>query len=151
MGWWKQTDLMRKKYMSENWVADMTRMHTKFGVNDWFEENKDNKELMQKYLMFRLLMCQEELHETMQAANSGNAEEMVDGLIDLCVFAIGTLDVFGVDAWKAWNEIYIANMNKKVGVKPGRPNPFGLPDLLKPDGWIGPDHSDNHGNLSTAI
>ena len=115
MGWWKQTDLMRKKYMSENWVADISAMHSKFGVNDWFEANKDNKELMQKYLMFRLLMCQEELHETMQAANSGNAEEIVDGLIDLCVFAIGTLDVFGVDAWKAWNEIYIANMAKEPG------------------------------------
>lgn len=137
--------------MSENWVADMAAMHTKYGVNEWFEANKDNKELMQKYLMFRLLMCQEELHETMQAANSGNAEEIVDGLIDLCVFAIGTLDVFGVDAWKAWNEIYIANMAKEPGVKPGRPNPFGLPDLLKPGGWKGPDHSDNHGNLNTAI
>lgn len=137
--------------MSENWVGDMANMHAKYGVNEWFEANKDNKELIQKYLMFRLLMCQEELHETMQAANSGNAEEVVDGLIDLCVFAIGTLDVFGVDAWKAWNEVYGPNMNKKVGVKPGRPNPFGLPDLLKPAGWTGPDHSDNHGDLSAAI
>ena len=134
--------------MSTNWVQDMADMHKKYGVNEWFEKNKDDKVLMNKYLMFRLLMCQEELHETMQAANSGNSEEIVDGLIDLCVFAIGTLDVFNVDASKAWDEIYKANMNKQVGVKPGRPNPFGLPDLLKPDGWVPPEHVDNHGELT---
>lgn len=137
--------------MSTNWVQDMADMHKKYGVNEWFEKNKDDKVLMNKYLMFRLLMCQEELHETMQAANSGNSEEIVDGLIDLCVFAIGTLDVFNVDASKAWDEIYKANMNKKVGVKPGRPNPFGLPDLLKPDGWVGPNHEDNHGELDKGL
>jgi len=136
--------------MSTNWVQDMADMHKKYGVNEWFEKNKDDKVLMNKYLMFRLLMCQEELHETMQAVNAGNSEEIVDGLIDLCVFAIGTLDVFNVDASKAWDEIYKANMNKQVGVKPGRPNPFGLPDLLKPSGWTPPSHKDNHGELDVA-
>lgn len=136
--------------MSTNWVQDMADMHQKYGVNEWFDKHKDDKVLMNKYLMFRLLMCQEELHETMQAVNSGNSEEIVDGLIDLCVFAIGTLDVFNVNASKAWDEIYRANMNKRVGVKPGRPNPFGLPDLLKPGGWTPPSHEDNHGELDVA-
>src|SRR5210317_1265491 len=121
--------------MSSDWVNDMYMMHNKFGVRDWFEANKDNKDLMRKYLTFRLLMCQEELSETMAAVNNGDAEEIVDGLIDLCVFAIGTLDVFGVDAKAAWDQVYEANMVKSPGVKPGRPNPFGLPDLLKPSGW----------------
>jgi len=137
--------------MSENWVQDMAQMHAKYGVNEWFEVNKDNKELMRKYLMFRLLMCQEELSETLAAYNNGDAEEIVDGLIDLCVFAIGTLNVFGIDASDAWDRVYSANMAKEPGVKPGRPNPFGLPDLLKPSGWVGPDHSGNHGDLSAAI
>lgn len=137
--------------MSNNWVLDMNSMHKKYGVHDWFEANKDNEDLMKKYLMFRLLMCNEELQETLQAVNNGDAEEVVDGLIDLCVFAIGTLDVFGVDAEKAWNEVYKANMNKKPGVKPGRPNRFGLPDLLKPGGWTPPSHEDNHGDLSNAL
>ena len=122
--------------MSTNWVQDMAEMHQKYGVNEWFEKHKDDKVLMNKYLMFRLLMCQEELHETMQAVNSGNSEEIVDGLIDLCVFAIGTLDVFNVDASKAWDEIYAANMNKQVGVKPG--------------GWTPPSHEGNHGELDVA-
>ena len=137
--------------MSENWVNDIKDMHHKFGVHDWFQKNRNNKELMQTYLRFRLDMVEEELNETRAAINSKDPEEIVDGLIDLCVFAIGTLDVFGVDAGVAWNEIYSANMAKNVGVKPGRPNPFGLPDLIKPDGWIGPSHSGNHGDEPLAI
>ena len=151
MGWWKQKDLLKRKYMSNDWAKDIHEMHEKYGVHEWFENNKDDKDLMKKYLMFRLLMCNEELHETMQAVNNGDAEEVVDGLVDLCVFAIGTLDVFGVDANKAWDEIYKANMAKKAGVKPGRPNRFGLPDLLKPGGWTPPNHEENHGDLSNAV
>lgn len=130
-----------------DWANDIRMMHLKYGVHDWFEANKDNKELMNKYLNFRMLMIMEELHETMKAVQADNAEEIVDGLIDLCVFAIGTLDVFGVDANAAWDEVYRANMDKKAGVKPGRPNPFGLPDLLKPGGWKGPQHTGNHGDF----
>ena len=126
-------------------------MHQKFGVNKWFTKNKSNKELMKKYLMFRMLMLNEELHETMQAVNSENPEEIVDGLIDICVFAIGTLNVLEVDVDKAWDAIHNANMAKEPGVKAGRPNPFGMPDLLKPEGWKGPDHSDNHGSISDIL
>tara|TARA_B100000902_G_scaffold378470_1_gene411754 strand:+ start:573 stop:986 length:414 start_codon:yes stop_codon:yes gene_type:complete len=137
--------------MSTNWVEDINKMHQKFGVHEWFEANKNDKNLMKTYLNFRLGMCQEEMGESLEAFKAGNPEEVVDGLIDLCVFAIGTLDVFGVDANKAWDEIYKANMAKKPGVKEGRPNPFGLPDLLKPEGWEGPSHENNHGYISDNI
>lgn len=134
-----------------DWVNDIARMHHKFGVREWFEANKHDKELMSKYLRFRLSMCEEELLETLKAWAEGDSEEIVDGLIDLCVFAIGTLDVFGVDANEAWNRVYEANMAKEPGVKPGRPNPFGLPDLMKPEGWTAPTHDGNHGYLSNAL
>jgi hypothetical protein len=135
-----------------DWANDIRMMHFKFGVHEWFEKNKDDKDLMAKYLRFRLKMCMEEMNETIDAALfDKNPEEVVDGLIDLCVFAIGTLDVFGVDANEAWDRVYAANMNKQVGVKPGRPNPFGLPDLLKPSGWTPPSHEGNHGKLKAAI
>jgi phosphoribosyl-ATP pyrophosphohydrolase len=134
-----------------DWANDIMMMHNKFGVRDWFEANKDNKELMKKYLRFRLKMCNEEMNETIDAWMDGDSEEVVDGLIDLCVFAIGTLDVFGVDANEAWDRVYEANMAKTPGVKPGRPNPFGLPDLLKPSGWTAPTHEGNHGDLPDAF
>lgn len=154
-----------------DWAQDIYMMHNKFGVREWFEKNKDNKELMAEYLTFRLNMCLEELLETANASGldlginedgkfaffgdpdiaETNPEEIVDGLIDLCVFAVGTLDVFGVDANKAWDEVLKANVSKHPGVKLGRPNPFGLPDLLKPDGWEAPSHAGNHGDLNKAV
>ena len=135
-----------------DWANDIEMMHHKFGVHEWFQKNKDDKELMRKYLRFRLKMCMEEMNETIDAAIfDQDAEETVDGLIDLCVFAIGTLDVFGVDANEAWDRVYKANMDKSPGVKPGRPNPFGLPDLIKPEGWTAPNHEGNHGSISLAL
>ena len=137
--------------MSDNWVNDIEDMHHKFGVHEWFEANKNNKDLMDKYLKFRLAMCKEELDETNDAIEAKDAEEIVDGLIDMCVFAIGTLDVMGVNANEAWNKVYNANMAKSPGVKEGRPNPWGLPDLLKQEGWVAPNHEGNHGDIEKAL
>ena len=38
-------------------------------------------------------------------------------------------------------------MEKEIGIKPSRPNPLGLPDLVKPKGWVGPDHKYTTGIL----
>ena len=76
-------------------------------------------------------MLTEEFAETMDAYLQGDPEEMIDGLIDIMVIATGTLDIAGVDANKAWDAVMGANLAKKVGIKPGRPNPLGLPDLIK--------------------
>jgi len=134
--------------MSKDWVKDINEMQYKYGVHKWMHDNRDNPDQLKRYLEFRIDFLQEELSETEAALVGMDAEEIVDGLIDLCVVAIGTLDAFGVDAHKAWNEILKANLAKEPGVKPERPNPLGLPDLIKPEGWEGPDHSDNHGKLN---
>ena len=138
--------------MSTNWFKDMQDMHKKYGVDKWMnEEKKSDWSRLNKYMDFRIKMMQEELDETKQAFKDNNPEEIVDGIIDLCVFAIGTLEVFGVDANKAWDQVYKANMSKEVGIKEGRPNPLGLPDLVKPEGWEGPSHEGNHGNISDSF
>jgi len=140
--------------MSTNWFKDMQDMHIKYGVNKWVQAEKQSDvdiKRFNQYMQFRLNMMQEELDETQNAFVNKDAEEVVDGIIDLCVFAIGTLEVFGVDANKAWDEVYKANMNKEVGIKEGRPNPLGLPDLVKPESWKGPSHKDNHGNITDSF
>jgi len=134
--------------MSKNWVKDINDMQYKYGVHKWIHDNRNEKDNLRKYLEFRVDFLQEELNETEAALVNMDAEEIVDGLIDLCVVAIGTLDAFGVDPYKAWDEVLKANLAKEVGVKPSRPNPLGLPDLIKPEDWEGPDHSDNHGKLN---
>ena len=143
-------------YMMNQWHNDIHDMHQKYGVHDWVKEelNREDKDWskLNKFLDFRLKFLQEELDETRAAAIlDKNPEEIVDGLIDLCVVAIGTLDAFGVDAQKAWEEVHNANMAKERGVKESRPNPLGLPDLIKPKGWKGPSHNGNTGYLRDAI
>jgi len=130
--------------MSTNWVEDIAVMHKKYGVHEWV---KNNPEKLEQLLHFRVAFLKEEFDETFKATGEKDAEEIVDGLIDLCVVAIGTLDVMGIDANEAWHNVHKANMAKNVGVKESRPNPLGLPDLVKPEGWKAPDHTGNHGLL----
>jgi len=143
--------------MSENWVQDINDMHAKFGVHKWVAQKVAERdyESLRKFMQFRVNFLKEELKETSDAfwlSQDGSErvidpEEIVDGLIDLCVVAIGTLDAFGVDAHKAWDAVHAANMSKEPGVKPSRPNPLGLPDLIKPEGWTAPSHEGNYGDI----
>jgi predicted HAD superfamily Cof-like phosphohydrolase len=139
--------------MTSKWVQDINNMHTKFGVNEWITKKiaAEDKDSLAEFLRFRIAFLREELDETSNAYNIADDEEVVDGLIDLCVVAIGTLDAFGIDADKAWDRVHAANMSKEPGVKPGRPNPLGLPDLMKPEGWEAPSHEGNHGYLPHTI
>lgn len=135
--------------MSLNWACDIADMHKYFGIKD--KTTKLSPEMLKEYLIFRFNFLQEELTEGANAVAEGDAEEIVDALIDLCVVAIGTLDAYGIDGQKAWDEVLRANMAKKVGVKDSRPNPFNLPDLIKPIGWKAPSHEGNHGLIPQAF
>lgn len=135
--------------MSKNWVKDIRKMHKKFGVKEKTIEL--DKELLISYMKFRFRFLQEELNEGFKAVHDRNPEEIVDALIDLCVVAIGTLDAYDVDAQRAWDEVLSANMKKKVGIKESRPNPYGLPDLVKPKDWTPPSHEGNHGIITKIV
>jgi len=131
------------------WPADIEDMHAKFGVNPVVDRLTDSQ--LRDYLKFRLDMVREEVDEAHAAFSNKDADGVVDALIDGIVFAIGTLDAFGVDAYTAWNRVHAANMSKNPGVKPGRPNPYGFPDLIKPEGWEPPSHLDNLGMIPRAL
>jgi predicted HAD superfamily Cof-like phosphohydrolase len=132
--------------MSINWSADIFRMHEHYGVHEIVDSFDSEK--LKALLRFRLDFLKEELNELETAINEGNAEEIVDALIDINVVSTGTLDMLDVDANWAWDNVLEANMNKQVGIKESRPNPLGLPDLIKPEGWTPPSHVGNHGNLT---
>lgn len=135
--------------MSDDWVKDINDMHAHYGFHERVAALTPEQKM--EMLSFRMRFLKEELRELGTAIEEGNSEEVVDALIDLCVVAIGTLDLYGVDAKKAWDSVHRANMSKQPGVKASRPNPLGLPDLIKPDGWEGPDHTGNHGTLPEAF
>lgn len=140
---WRKRQTKDSMDITTDWITDMRAMHDHYGVTD--KVAAFDAEKLKKFLEFRISFLQEELDEMKTAKN---AEDVVDALIDLCVVAIGTLDLFDVDAYKAWNVVYTANMSKEVGVKESRPNPLGLPDLIKPEGWTAPSHEGNHGLIS---
>lgn len=123
-----------------DWVADIDHMQHHFDITGVKNEAK-----LKDFLDFRIKFLEEELNEI--KSRRDDPEEVVDGLIDICVVAIGTLLSFRVDAQKAWKEVLEANLAKNSGVNPNRPNPFGHPDLIKPEGWQAPDHSGNVGLL----
>jgi len=137
--------------MSEQWVNDNEDMHYKFGFHDWIEQNKDNPDMLKRLLAFRYKFLLEEWTEITKAYVDGDPEEFIDGLIDFCVVAVGTLDLMQVDGVQAWDEVHKANMSKIRGVKANRPNPLGLPDLTKPSGWRKPSHEGNYGLLPLAM
>ncbi len=140
----------RVKTEVSQWVRDILYMQTKYGVRKWVQDPA-NKDKLSDFLKFRLDFLVEELGETLEASANNDPEEIVDGLIDICVVAIGTLLAFDIDPDRAWNEVHKANMAKEVGVKKERPNPLGLPDLHKPEGWKAPSHKGNHGDLTNNI
>lgn len=133
--------------MSADWVKDINIMHEHYKAKDHLKTL--SKKQLESFLNFRIRFLDEELDELSEAYNS--ADDIVDALIDMCVVAIGTLDLFGVDANLAWDRVLAANMNKTPGVKATRPNPHGFPDLIKPPGWIAPTHADNIGCLPILI
>lgn len=137
--------------MSNNWVKDIEEMHTHYGINK--AVRKMTGEQLKSFLEFRVKFLEEELNElkvAMANENKLDSVEIVDALIDLCVVAIGTLDAFDVNAYRAWDAVHSANMQKIPGIKPSRPNPHGLPDLIKPEGWVAPDHSGNVGLIESC-
>ena len=99
--------------MSNDWVYDIARMHDTFGVTDWvFDNTEVGSDKVKELMKLRMRMLAEEYAETMNAYLQGDAEVFIDGLIDLCVIAIGTLDISGVDASRAWNSVLDANTSK---------------------------------------
>ncbi len=107
--------------------------------------NFKDGEVTEEVVDYRMSLLTEEYQETVGAHMVGNAEELVDGHIDLIVIAMGNLEIFGVDAHEAFNRVMVANMSKVLG-KRRESDPEGK-SIMKPEGWVGPDHSDNHGEL----
>jgi predicted HAD superfamily Cof-like phosphohydrolase len=124
-------------------IEDIKAMIKKYGF--------DKEVFDSKKLDFRILgLLTEEYEEILTALNNKDPEELVDGLIDLIVIAIGTLELSGVNVKQAWDEVMIANMSKERGTKKGREESGGF-DLVKPEGWRAPSHKNNYGKLNDIL
>ena len=122
-------------------IGDIKKLNRYYKIYRFISKASDNEKL--HYLEFRAKFIQEELTELFEAINNEEPDEVVDAFIDIIVIALGSLDAFDVDIKTAWKRVHHANMQKKIGVKDSRPNPLGLPDLVKPESWQAPQHLDN--------
>lgn len=84
----------------------------------------------------------EEISEVREAYHSEDIIGMVDGILDLCYFAIGGLYRAGVSPDKieaCFNVIHHANMLKRKGVNAKRDT--GAEDAVKPADWVSPEEA----------
>ena len=144
---------MSSIFKTQDMVEDINDMHSKFGVSNWVRDHYDQNDMetLRAFLAFRLDFLEEELTETVRAFAKKDADGIVDGLIDLMVIAIGTLDAFNCDTRAAWKEVHEQNMKKEKGIKESRPNPLGLPDMIKPKHWQDPSHMNHTGILDKVL
>lgn len=130
---------MKNRYPQLTTMAQLVKdMHTKYGIN--YEGEPRILEREEKE--FRFAGMHEEVHEFISPQNAGNIEEQFDALIDNMVFTLGTAERMGLldRIEEGFHRVMECNMNKELGGNEKRNN-FSL-DLRKPEGWIGPDHSD---------
>lgn len=104
-----------------------------------FQEKFDipKAEFNNAFLQERGSMIYEELCEMTKAGVQNNPEGVLDGLVDLVYFAIGTATLLDYDFNEAFRRVHAANM-QKVRAYTER----SAVDLVKPHGWKSPDLHD---------
>lgn len=93
---------------------------------------------------FRTKFMQEELDEFESSLASCDIEGQIDGLLDLIYVAHGTLHMMGLTpeiVEECWDEIQRANMSKVRAehANDERSKRKHSSDVVKPEGWVGPD------------
>lgn len=114
-------------------------MHTQFGIT-----SEDLPTFSQEEKTFRIMAMLEEIEEY---ACAETIDDELDAIIDLIVFALGTLERQGLlpIAEKSFNRVMVANCNKKLGPNTKRGS-FAL-DLVKPERWTAPQFRDLLGGI----
>ncbi len=106
-------------------------MHEKFGLDNttgptFLEPDEFN---------FRITAMQEELNEY---ENSTDLVDQYDALLDLIVFAVGTLERQGLPLLPGFEVVMAANCAKEIGQNGAKRGGFKR-DLVKPQGWVAPE------------
>jgi predicted HAD superfamily Cof-like phosphohydrolase len=88
---------------------------------------------------FRMEFLREEMLEYLQSHEEGDLVGCCDALMDLIYVAIGTAHFHGFLAKSAWNAVHSANMKKIPVSSPGESKRNSSYDIVKPEGWVGPE------------
>lgn len=121
---------------------DVVSFHQKFDVNP----SEDRPHFPPPDVIdYRVRFLQEELNEFQTSYEQNDMPGMVDALIDLLYVLNGTAYLMGISplCWReCWDEVQRANMTKVRATSAADPRSkrkHSL-DVVKPEGWVGPDH-----------
>ena len=106
-------------------------MHKKFGL----ENTAGPHDLEEDEKQFRATAMLEELDEYVAATT---LVDQYDALLDLIVFAVGTLERHGFPLLAGFEKVMEANMAKELGQNGEKRGGFKR-DLVKPEGWTAPE------------
>lgn len=90
---------------------------------------------------FRANFLLEEIDEFIDANDVLDLAGAADALIDLVYVAHGTALIMGLPWDKLWDEVQRANMTKMRATSAEDSKRKSSLDVIKPPGWVGPDHS----------
>ena len=117
--------------MESRIMALVKAMHKKFDLDNKAGPTK----LERDEKSFRVTALLEELNEY---KNATSLVDEYDALLDLIVFAVGTLERQGFPLLEGFEAVMHANMAKQVGQNAEKRGGFKR-DLVKPYGWVGPE------------
>jgi predicted HAD superfamily Cof-like phosphohydrolase len=118
--------------MESSLLTLVKNMHRKFGL----ENASGPTQLTTEEKQFRIAALREEIQEYEDA---DNLVKQYDALLDLLVFAVGTLERQGLPLLKGFEAVMEANMAKELGQNGSKRGGFKR-DLVKPEGWTGPEN-----------
>jgi len=87
--------------------------------------------------------------ESKELYHATTREEAIDAIVDQIYILLGTAHLHGFTPamlQEAWARVHKANMTKMLSTPefPGKYGQVGI-DIVKPKGWVAPDHSDLFG------
>lgn len=112
--------------------SDVAFFHQKFNIG-YAGPPRDLPVMLDK---FRRKFLDEEYDEWILAKKASDRPGQLDALIDMMYVIAGTIYLHGWNGREAWRRVQVANMAKVISKIPCDKM------IIKPEGWIAPDHSD---------
>ena len=123
-------------YLEEpNFIDDIRAFHEKFNLT----YDGPPRQLPDDLKGFRERFLLEEVQEYVLAVTQ---EDRLDALVDLMYVLLGTAYLHGFDFSEAWRRVHRANMSKVRAYSADDSKRNSTHDVVKPQGWVAPDHSD---------
>jgi predicted HAD superfamily Cof-like phosphohydrolase len=123
--------------MSKSFFTDVVAFHDQFGLKGLQTPGLLSPDILE----MRLKLIYEELDEFVQAHAVGDLYEVLDALVDLTWVVLGTAHLAGMPFEAGWLEVRRANMSKVRATHANESKRGSSLDIIKPPGWVGPDHT----------